>query len=273
MMSNDAYSLSPLSPLMKSIFVLLSCVCLFPFAACAQAPAATDGGTRQITFPWPPPQPPAGTGWASFPSPRLDWIGRFEMNLDKLKQGPFDLVFDGDSITDNWQGPGQEVWKQRYSGLKAVDLGIGGDQVQHVTWRLQNGSLEGQDPKLIVVMIGTNNIGQDPKDVAAGIKMLLGEYEKRCPHAHILLLAVFPRDPSPTSQARNWVNQLNQIISTYGSDRVTYLDFGAKFLQPDGTLTADMMPDFLHPTAKGYTIWADAIQPFVDQYIGKGAAK
>ncbi|MCE0521590.1 MAG: GDSL-type esterase/lipase family protein [Methylacidiphilales bacterium] len=234
-------------------------------------PAAAQ--TRQIPIVWPQPQRPQNVPSACFPAPRLDWIARFEMNIDKLKNGPYDLVFDGDSITDNWQGPGRDVWRQRYGALKAVDLGIGGDQVQHVTWRLQNGSLEGQNPKLIVVMIGTNNAGQDPKDVAAGIKMLLDEYKKRCPHAHILLLAVFPRDPSPTSVPRMWVGKVNEIISTYGDDRITYMDIGAKFLQPDGTLTSDMMPDFLHPTAKGYAIWADAIQPVVDKYVGGPAAK
>jgi len=231
------------------------------------------GQTRQLAITWPQPQPPAGGAWASFPAPRLDWIGRFETNIDKLKDGPYDLIFDGDSITDNWQGAGKEVWQQHYGALKAVDLGIGGDQVQHVTWRAQNGSLAGQDPKLIVVMIGTNNSGQNPPDVADGIKMLLGEYKTRCPHAHILLLGIFPRDPNPASPARAWVAKVNAIISTFGDDRITYLDIGAKFLQPDGTIAADMMADGLHPSAKGYVIWADAIQSVVDQYIPKPVAK
>ncbi len=257
---------------MKSTSLVLLFCALTTGLAFAQAPSATT--TRTLTITWPPPQPPPGTAWASYPGPRLDWwIARFETNVDKLQQGPYDLVFDGDSITDNWQGPGKDVWKERYSGYKALDLGIGGDQVQHVTWRAQNGSLAGQSPKLIVVMIGTNNSGQEPKDVAAGVKMLLDEYEKLCPHAHLLLLGIFPRGASPTDQGRVWVGKVNEIISTYGSDRVTYLDFGSKFLQPDGTISPDMMPDFLHPTAKGYTIWADAIQPVVDQYVGKPAGK
>ena len=231
------------------------------------------GQTRQVPITWPQPQPPAGVSWACFPAPRLDWIARFETNIDKLKDGPYDLVFDGDSITDNWQGPGMDVWKAHYGALKAVDLGIGGDQVQHVTWRAQNGSLAGQDPKLIVVMIGTNNIGQKEEDVAAGIKMLIGEYESRCPHAHILLLGIFPRDPNPASPARAWIAKVNGIIAKYDDgQRVTYLDFGAKFLEPDGSISKDMMADGLHPGAKGYGIWADAIQPVIDQYFPKAAA-
>jgi lysophospholipase L1-like esterase len=212
--------------------------------------------------------PPPGMLFTTFPVPPIDWIQRFANNLDQLKPGPCDLLFDGDSITDNWQGPGADVWKQRY-GSKAVDMGIGGDLVQNVLWRTQHGELAGQDPKLIELLIGTNNHGEDPKEVAAGIKLVIHEYETRCPNAHILLLGIFPVGPAPHTPQRDWVAQVNQIISTYGSDpRVTYLDIGDKFLQPDGTLTADIMPDFLHPSAKGYVIWADAIQPVVDKYLG-----
>jgi beta-glucosidase len=119
-----------------------------------------------------------------------------------------------------------------------------------------------------MVMIGTNNNGQDPKDVAEGIKLLLAEYEKRCPHAQILLLAIFPRSPAPTDPLRQWVEKVNLLISGYGSDpRVTYLDIGNKFLLPDGTLSKDIMPDALHPNATGYEIWANAITPVVAKYF------
>jgi lysophospholipase L1-like esterase len=243
----------------------------------AQAAGQQPGGPgqpRMISIPWPQPKQPANVPWACFPTPRLDWIARFEMNIDKLKNGPYDLVFDGDSITDGWQGGGQEVWKQHYGSLKALCLGIGGDQVQHVTWRVQNGSLAGQDPKLIVLMIGTNNIGQPPADVAAGVKMLLGEYLTRCPHSHILLLGIFPRDPAPKSPARAWIDTVNKTLATYDDGkRVSYLDIGAKFLEPDGTIARETMGDGLHPSAKGYATWADAIQPVIDQYVPKPAAK
>jgi lysophospholipase L1-like esterase len=228
-----------------------------------------------LTLTWPVPTPPPGTTRATYPVPRLDWIGRFQGNLDKLKSGPYELIFDGDSITDNWQGPGKEVWKARYGALKAADFGIGGDQVQHVLWRLQHGELDGQNPKLIMLMIGTNNGGEDPKEIADGIKLLLNEYETRCPDAHILLLGVFPRgnDADPrTKQGRDWIAKINTLISTYDDGkRVTYLDIGAKFLTPEGTLTAEIMPDYLHPSAKGYQIWADAIQPVIDKYFPQAA--
>jgi lysophospholipase L1-like esterase len=252
---------------MKSFLLLLAGLVALTQSVSAQ--------TRQVPIVWPQPQPPPNTPGACFPAPRLDWIARFETNIDKLKDGPYDLVFDGDSITDNWQMEGaRDVWNQRYGALKAIDLGIGGDQVQHITWRVQNGSLAGQDPKLIVVMAGTNNIGQKEEDVAAGIKMLLGEYESHCPHAHILLLGIFPRDPKPDSQARTWVANVNKIISTYDSDkRITYRDIGSKFLQPDGSIAYDTMRDGLHPSPAAYVTWADAIQPVIDQYFPKPAGK
>jgi lysophospholipase L1-like esterase len=238
----------------------------------SQTRTQIDASLPTLTWPFPM-NAPAGTPPALFPIPHADWFWRFQGNLNNLKQGPYDFVMDGDSITDNWQNPGMAVWKQRYANIKVLDAAISGDQVQTVLWRVQHGELDGIDPKLIMLMIGTNNGGQDPKDIAAGIKLIIGEYEKRT-HAQILLLGVFPRDPSPTSGTRTWIKNINAIISTYSSDpRVTYLDFGDKFLQPDGTLTADIMPDFLHPSTKGYVIWADAIQPVIDKYFPGAAAK
>ncbi len=211
-----------------------------------------------VTIPIPP--PPPGTPPALYPAPRLDWwFNRFEDNINKLKDGPYEMIWDGDSITDNWQNPGKDVWAAHFGKIKVADFAIGGDQVQHVLWRVQHGQLDGQDPKLVMLMIGTNNLGQDPQSV---------ENEKRCPHAQILLLAIFPRSPKPTDPARDWIAKVNAIISGYVSDpRVTYLDFGAQFLHPDGTLTPDMMGDFLHPGPKGYEIWANAITPEVQKYF------
>ncbi len=223
---------------------------------------------------WPLPPAPAGTVRATNPVPRLDWLMRVQGNLDKLKAGPYDLILDGDSITDFWQNRGVDVWKAHFGAIKMADFAISGDQVQHVLWRLQHGELAGQNPKLIELMIGTNNGGEDPKEIADGIKLLLNEYETQCPNAHILLLGVFPRGADPKNPSRDWIKKINAIISSYGDDkRVTYLDIGDKFLQPDGTLSADIMPDFLHPSAKGYEIWANAIQPVLDKYFPPAPTK
>jgi lysophospholipase L1-like esterase len=214
---------------------------------------------------WPP--PPLAQPAATHAAPRIDWLYRFQANVKKYA-GPHDMIWDGDSITDYWQATGKTVWQAYFAKIKIADFAISGDQIQHVLWRVQHGQLDGQDPKLVMLMIGTNNRGQAPADVADGIKMLIGEYETRCPHAQILLLAIFPRSANPTDNDRVWVGKVNAIISGYNSDpRVTYLDFGEKFLQPDGTLPKDIMPDLLHPSAKGYEIWANAITPVVETFF------
>ncbi len=111
---------------------------------------------------WPQPKPPEGTNPAEFALPRQDWVGRVESALGRTKGKHFDLIFDGDSITDGWQGYGKNVWAARYAPLNAVDFGISGDKVEHVLWRLKQGQGAEADPKLVVLMIGTNNTGRAP---------------------------------------------------------------------------------------------------------------
>jgi lysophospholipase L1-like esterase len=235
----------------------------------AQTPALIDATLPTLSWPFPM-IPPVGTPATVFPIPHATWFLQFQDNLDKLKQGPYDLVFDGDGITDSWQRIGQAVFQERYGKIKTLDVAIAGDLVQNVLWRVQHGDLDGQNPKLIMLMIGTGNDFQKPEDIAGGIKMIVGEYEKRCPNAHILLLGVLPKDELPTSGSRAWIKNINAILSTFASDpRVTFLDFGDKFLAADGTIPTDIMGDYLLPTAKGYQIWDDAIQPIIDRYFPK----
>lgn len=177
-----------------------------------------------------------------------------------------DLIFDGDSITDAWQRGGLEIWNQRYAKLNAFDFGISGDRTENLLWRLDNGQVDNLHPKLIVLLIGTNNVGAEtPQQIADGVKAIIADCQRRCPEAVILLQAIFPHGHLPTDGPRTLIKQINAIISQYADGkRVIYIDFSDKFLQPDGTLSADIMPDFLHPSAMGYKIWADAIQPKID---------
>ena len=219
---------------------------------------------------WPLPVVPNGVNPATVATPRDEWVARVQGALDATKGKHFDLIFDGDSITDIWRTTGKSVWMERYGSLKAFDFGISADKVENLLWRLQQGQVDNLDPKLVVLMIGTNNSGRDSVDrIAQGISVVTAEYVKRCPHAQILLLGVFPRSPLPSDPIRAKIAAINKEIAALQSDRVTFLDIGSKFLQPDGTLTKEIMPDFLHPSAKGYQIWADAIQPVVDKYVPK----
>jgi lysophospholipase L1-like esterase len=208
------------------------------------------------------------------PRPREEWLQHFAWNLDHSKGKKIDLLLDGDSITDFWMMRGKDVWTHHYAPLNAFDFGIAGDKTEHLLWRLQQGQVDGLDPKLIVLMIGTNNTGRDSVDqIAEGVKAIVDDYLKRCPDSHLLLLGIFPRSPKPTDSIRAKITAINQKIALLDDGkRVTYLDIGSKFLQPDGTLTAAIMPDFLHPSPEGYQIWADAIQSVVDKYCPRPAA-
>ncbi len=190
--------------------------------------------------------------------------------LEIVKKGDIDLVFFGDSITDGWRGKnGKKAWDESFAPLKAANFGIGGDRTQHVLWRIQNGELEGIAPKLAVVMIGTNNGGDSAEDVAAGITAIVKEIQKRSPKTKILLLGIFPRNekPNPGREKNDKVNSMVAKLDD-GGKSLKYLDIGASFLQPDKTLSKEVMPDFLHLSEKGYEIWAKAVLPSVKELMG-----
>jgi lysophospholipase L1-like esterase len=201
---------------------------------------------------------------------------RHDEFLKVAKAGNIDLLFLGDSITDGWRSGGKAIWDKYFAPLKAANFGISGDRTEHVIWRLRNGELEGLQPKVSVVMIGTNN-GDSPADVAQGIKTILNDVHDRHPKCKILLLGIFPRSEKATDGARTKNEEVNKLISKFvtfaDTRRVAYLDIGAKFLAADGTLPKDIMPDLLHPNEKGYQIWADAIIDKVKQLLQEVAGK
>jgi beta-glucosidase len=209
------------------------------------------------------------------------WIPRHEQKLAEIAalraagQQP-DVVFIGDSITHNWEKDGQDVWAANYAKYHALDLGFGGDHTENVLWRLQHGELDGYRTRVVVMMIGTNNTGdrmEDPATTAIGVHRLIDEVRRRQPDAKILLLAVFPRDEKPDSPLRRLNDRLNQTLATFADDRVTWLDIDAALANPDGTLSRDVMPDLLHPNAKGYAIWADQMNPTLQRLLDSTPAR
>ncbi len=199
---------------------------------------------------------------------------RHQEFLAIAKAGGVDLLFLGDSITDGWRGGGRAVWDKYFAPLHAANFGIGGDRTEHVLWRLRNGELEGIQPKLVVLMIGTNN-GDPAEDVAKGVQAILVEIHTHCPKTRILLLGIFPRGPDATDGQRLKNEQVNKIIAKYADGKnLVYMDIGLKFLAPDKkTLPKDIMPDLLHPNEKGYQIWADAIDDTVKAMMADEPAK
>ena len=186
----------------------------------------------------------------------------------KKMNGKIGLVFVGDSITDGWRGGGGAIWKKNFAPFGALNLGVSGDQTQHVLWRLQNGELDGYQARLFVIMIGTNNGGDSAKDVADGITAIVTEIHKKQPQAKFLLLGIFPRSEKPDG-ARKKNDEVNKIVAGLDDGKtLKYMDIGDKFLEKDGTLPKTIMPDALHPNTKGYEIWCDAILPTVKGILG-----
>jgi lysophospholipase L1-like esterase len=190
-----------------------------------------------------------------------NFIKRHEGFVAEAKKGECGFLLMGDSITDGWRGH-KPVYDSAFSAYKPLNFGIGGDRTQHVLWRMQNGELEGISPKVMMLMIGTNNSGGDSAEkIAAGVTAIVNYTKQKSPKTKILLLAVFPRGEKP-APIRDKLKQVNDTIAKLddGGKTVKYLDIGAKFLQPDGTISKDIMPDFLHLSDPGYKVWADAVK-------------
>ena len=209
------------------------------------------------------------------PMPRSDkfWKDRQDLLNKRADEAgeKAQLVFIGDSITEGWEGAGKDVWSKHYNRYNAVNLGIGGDRTQHVLWRLDNGNLKGLKPKAAVVMIGTNNSnGEDntPGQIADGVTAIVRKLRDRLPDTKILLLPIFPRGENFNNQ-RGKILQVNQVLQKLADGRnVLWVDFGYKFVTPEGRIPRDLMPDYLHLSPAGYEIWADSMEPVLGKILG-----
>ncbi len=202
------------------------------------------------------------------PVPRTDERGtnRYVQLFQRVKecQGQADVVFLGDSITQAWEVEGKEVWAKYYTSRHAINLGIGSDRTQHVLWRLDHGHLTDLKPKVVVVLIGVNNIPDDnytPGMVLEGVTAVVQKLRTKLPETKILLLGIFPFHEDFHPQ-RAKALEVNQALHKLDDGQwVHFLDFGYRFIQPDGKISKDMMPDFVHLTPAGYRLWAGALEP------------
>jgi len=206
------------------------------------------------------------------------WLPRHEQKLAEIQAHReagrrVGLVFLGDSITQGWENEGKAVWANHFAKYNAVALGFGGDRTENLLWRLQHGELDGMSPQVVVMMIGTNNTGdrlEDPALTIAGIKRNLDEIRQRQPQAKVLLLALFPRGEKPDDLTRRHNAQVNALLPALADGRqVVFLDIGQALTQPDGTLSKDILPDFLHLSPQGYEIWARAVTPTLNRLMGE----
>ena len=226
------------------------------------------------------------SSFATQPVPRdANWLKRHESFNAISKKGEAQLVFLGDSITQGWEGKGKAVWDKMYGTRKAANFGISADRTEHVLWRLDHGNFDGLKPKLVVIMIGTNNTGHQGRpfpeinnaiytstaqQTADGVELIVRKLRQKMPETKILLLSIFPRGEKPTDKLRLQNDETNALVSKLADGKtIQYLDVGPTFLQPDGTLTREIMPDLLHPGEAGYQKWADAIEPKIKEMLGE----
>jgi beta-glucosidase len=194
--------------------------------------------------------------------------------LQRAKDNPgeCDVIFVGDSITQGWEGPGKNVWQKFYGTRKCLNFGVGGDRTQHVLWRFEQGQLDGLKPKAAVLMIGTNNSNNQDNteaEILAGVTAIVNQMRTRLPDTKIILCAIFPRGKTFSTQ-RGKILQVNQALAKLDDGKmISYIDFGSQMIEPDGSITTQMMRDALHPGEKGYEIWAEAIELKLKEWLGK----
>lgn len=243
-----------------SLLVLLALGFTLARPAIAQTPSSTAVATK--------PAVPRTPDSAITPASRNP--NRHAQFLYRAKQGPVGLLFLGDSITDGWARTGEWTWLN-FSRYSPANFGVSGERTENVLWRILNGELDGLHPKVTVILIGTNNVGQVPDEkpewAANGVKRIVAVVREKIPDTKILLLAVFPRG-TRDSALRKSVAEINRLIAPLDDGHtIRYLDIGAKFLDANGELPPDIMPDKLHPSPKGYEIWYAAMEPLLEEMM------
>lgn len=198
--------------------------------------------------------------------------------LDRAREGPVGLLFLGDSITHAWDRH-PELWEAAWGAYDPANFGHGGDQTQHVIWRITQGELDHIDPKVVVLLIGTNNIHHyDPPAIVAGNQRIVELIHEKLPETKVLLLAIFPRGPRTNGRGvvedhalhMRKITAINaELARMDNGDSIRFLDLGPKFMSADGTIATAIMPDQLHLSAAGYEIWVEGMKPLVDEMMAQ----
>lgn len=218
---------------------------------------------------------------ADKPAARNDdpvWVAKHAELVEKAKRGNIDLYFEGDSITRRWEATHRESWDKNFAGWRAADFGAGGDRTQNVLYRLEHGELDGVNPKVIVLLVGTNNVGPTPpegsdaalvRDVARGVKACLDVMRRKAPRAKILLVGITPRNTDGSTAVMPTIDRINRRIAKFADGRtVKYLNINDGLADKNGKLYEGMTDDGLHLTDKGYQVWADRMRPTLLKWLG-----
>jgi lysophospholipase L1-like esterase len=201
----------------------------------------------------------------------------------KAKKGGIDIYFEGDSITRRWGATDYPEllanWNQNFFGWNAADFGWGADQTQNILWRLENDELDGVNPKVVVLLAGTNNLGNSSGDadakadnVTRGLQAILKSIQTKAPAATVIVMGILPRNDDMNLMPA--INQINRNLSAMADGKkVRYLNINDKLAGADGRLVDGVMiADKLHPTVKTYQIWADALKPVLTELLGPPAS-
>ena len=254
---------------MKHILSFFAAAALLVFAACESTPEKVS------TLNTPVPGAEQDFGYQRVTTPELsrNYVQRIQEKTAQAEKEGKDIKFVmvGDSITHFWEQAGKDVMEKNFAKYHPLDLGFAGDRTQNCLYVIKETDIFSKiDPQLVMLLIGVNNFGwrqADVKGTAEGIRLCVNALKEKAPNAKILLLGIFPTGQTPDDQNRPKIAQVNEIIKDFADDKtVFYEDIGPKFLTPTGVLERDIMGDFLHPTAKGYEIWAEAIMPYVEKY-------
>ena len=264
---------------------MIASVVVWCHFAAAQGPTQSNA-TYSTNLPQAQPVPRHHFGGrADQPSPRTDANSRLahEQLVEKAKKGGIDIYFEGDSITRRWGTSDTQYrenlanWRTNFFGWNAGNFGWGADRIENILWRLENGELDGVNPKIIVLLAGINNVGTQPgdeakvEDITRGLKAVIDVCRAKAPNAIIILTGIFPRNDNlaviPT------INRINDNLARFADGKkVRYLNVNDKLADKDGKLFDGMSRDKLHPTVKGYQVWADGLKPVFTELLGPPAA-
>ncbi|MCY2983965.1 MAG: GDSL-type esterase/lipase family protein [Planctomycetota bacterium] len=202
------------------------------------------------------------------------------VNFVQANRGPCDVLLVGDSITQQWgspldQGLLNEAWKKHFASLRTINIGIGGDKIQNVLWRIDHGGVEGIEPRTIVLMIGNNNMFFAPETgveaVARGIEVVLANLRKKFDVAHVVVVKILPAH-APGNPFYDNIKKTNASLDSLRLDddaKVHVLDLTADFLHPDGTLKSELFSqDNIHLSLAGYAVYAEKLKPLLDKFVG-----
>jgi lysophospholipase L1-like esterase len=218
------------------------------------------------------PAPPAGP-WIAVPRPWAtpQFLAQHEAFVARARQGGIDVLFLGDSITESFATRGQAVWDRAIVPLgNVVDFGIGGDRTQFVLWRAQHGELAGSGARVVVLMVGTNNLASaTPENIARGVAAIVHTVRAALPRTTIVVNALLPRGGRDDPLRAELADVNARLAALADGKRVLWCDAGPGFVDADGALRPALMPDKLHPSAAGYEIWAAALRPVLVDALSK----